>query len=85
MISKPISYAIEKIEEIADSEFRLLVILGEHSDQSGKTENCEMPLDCMLKMPGWTRGRVIVASDNLRDNGAPIGVVGGFIMWRPAN
>lgn len=83
---KPIMYALQHSRDLTDSEFRLLVHLGEHPDGSGRTEFCEATVQRIIDVagPDWNALRVTVSADALRDRGAPIGVVGGFVCWRPA-
>ncbi len=78
--------ALQDGQKLNDAMFRLLVCLGEHPDPSGKTPFCETTVQRMVDQlgPWWDYNKVVKVADDLRDIGYPIGVVGGFLCWRPA-
>jgi len=85
MSMKPLSFALERNADLTDSAFRLLICLGEYPDGSGRTENCEVSVQRIADMAGptWSNRMVVMVADELRDQGFPIGVIGGLVCWRP--
>lgn len=82
---KPLMFALKHSSEMSDASFRLLALIGEYPDPSGKTDICEVSVERLCAAAGqtWTKGRVTVACDDLRDLLAPIGLVGNVVIWRP--